>query len=553
MTVRRLVVGAALAVVVVLVTAGPAAAHATLESTSPADGEHLDRAPSEVTLTFSEDIGAPPGAVRVFNGQGHRVDDGDVRARDNTARVGLNSIGDGGYIVTWRVISADSHPVNGAFTFTVGNGTAASAGLVSSLLNSGSNKKWDVAGNIARGIGYAGTFLAAGGAVFLAIVHDGRPDRRRLAEVVLWAAIVGAIGVLVQIPISAALATGLGLGSVTHEGVLSQVLADGVGAQTVTVLLGLAVATTAVLWKTRTTATRVAAVVGGAAAAIGFSFAGHTTVTAPRWLVYTSDIVHVLAASVWFGGLVFLFLFLRRQRAEAGDAVHAGGVVARFSRLAGFAIVAVGIAGSVLAYEEIRALSALTSTTYGKLVLIKLGVVAVIAAVAAYNRYRLVPALRRAEAHGRNAWSHLTSTVRIEMVGMLVVIGLTGVLVNQVPARTAAGIGTIYSQSKELTPTHNTVNLVVDPNRVGANAIHMYILDATGRTVDAPNGVTVKISYPAQNIGPFERKADQGGPGHYLLVGNTDLSTAGQWKIEVDAQFSKFEVGTATFDVNVNS
>src|SRR5215831_4652541 len=132
MTVRRLVVGAAFAVVVVLVTAGPAAAHATLESTSPADGEHLDKAPSQVTLTFSEDIGAPPGAVRVFNAQGHRVDNGDVSARDNTATVKLDSIGDGGYIVTWRVISADSHPVNGAFTFTVGNGTAASAGLVSS-------------------------------------------------------------------------------------------------------------------------------------------------------------------------------------------------------------------------------------------------------------------------------------------------------------------------------------------------------------------------------------------------------------------------------------
>jgi copper transport protein len=164
-----------------------------------------------------------------------------------------------------------------------------------------------------------------------------------------------------------------------------------------------------------------------------------------------------------------------------------------------------------------------------------------------------VPALRRAEARGRNAWSHLTSTVRIEMVGMLVVIGLTGILVNQVPARTAAGIGTIYSQTKELAPTHNTVNLVVDPNRAGSNAIHMYILDATGRTVDAPNGVTVKISYPAQNIGPFERKADQGGPGHYLLVGNTDLSTPGHWRIEVDAQFSRFEVGIAPFDVNVNS
>ena len=125
----------------------------------------------------------------------------------------MNKVGDGGYIVTWHVISADSHPVRGAFTFTVGNGAAASSGLVSSLLNSGSDKKWDIAGDVARGVGYAGTFIAAGGAIFLAIVHDGRDDRRRLGKVVLWAAIVGVIGVLVQLPISAALATGLGLGA----------------------------------------------------------------------------------------------------------------------------------------------------------------------------------------------------------------------------------------------------------------------------------------------------------------------------------------------------
>ena len=65
------------------------------------------------------------------------------------------------------------------------------------------------------------------------------------------------------------------------------------------------------------------------------------------------------------------------------------------------------------------------------------------------------------------------------MIGMVVVLGLTGVLVNQVPASTAAGIGTIYSQTKPL--GNNTVNLVVDPNRAGHNSIHMYFLDATGR------------------------------------------------------------------------
>ena len=99
-------------------------------------------------------------------------------------------------------------------------------------------------------------------------------DRRRLGKVVLWAAIVGAIGVLVQLPISAALATGLGLGAISHEGVLGEILADGVGAQTILVLIGLAVATTAVLWKTRTTVTRAGAVAGGVAASVAFAFVG---------------------------------------------------------------------------------------------------------------------------------------------------------------------------------------------------------------------------------------------------------------------------------------
>jgi copper transport protein len=547
--IRRLLAASALAFVLVLVTAGPASAHATLESTTPADGAHLDQAPTVVSLTFNENISASLGAVRVFDAQGKRVDDGNVVTREHTVTVGMQKVGDGGYVVTWRVISADSHPVRGAFTFTVGTGTAASSGLVSSLLNSGSDRTYDIAGDVARGIAYAATFIAAGGAIFLALVHDGRSDRSRLGKVVLWSAIVGAIGVIIQLPISAALATGLGLGAITHEGVFGQVTADGVAAQTIVALVGLTIATVAVLWKTRSTATRIAAVVGGCAAPIAFAFSGHTTITAPRALVYTSDIVHVLAASVWFGGIVFLWLFLRSQRATAGDAVHAGGVVARFSRLAGFAIVAVGIAGVILAYEEIKALHALTSTTYGRLVLVKVGIVAVIAAVAAYNRYRLVPALRRAEARGHNVWSHLVTTVRIEMIGMVFVIGITGVLVNQVPARTAAGIGTIYSQTKPL--GNDSVNLVVDPNRAGPNSIHMYILDSTGRTVDVET-VTVDLSFPANDIGPLSQQVSHAGPGHYLVSTN-DMTTPGHWTVSVAAQVSKFEkTPPALFDVSVN-
>ena len=101
-------------------------------------------------------------------------------------------LGDGAYVVTWRVISADSHSVRGAFTFTVGNASAASASLVSSLFDKGADRRYEIVGAIARGFAYGGTLLAAGGALFLTLIHDQADDRRRLARVVTGAAIVGA-------------------------------------------------------------------------------------------------------------------------------------------------------------------------------------------------------------------------------------------------------------------------------------------------------------------------------------------------------------------------
>src|SRR4051794_2063353 len=122
---RHVLVVALVALITVLaVTTAEASAHAILQASSPADGAHLDTAPASVSMTFNEPVSASLGSVRVFDGGGNRVDQGDVLARDTTVSVGLKpGLGDGGYVVTWRVISADSHTVRGAFTFTVGAGS----------------------------------------------------------------------------------------------------------------------------------------------------------------------------------------------------------------------------------------------------------------------------------------------------------------------------------------------------------------------------------------------------------------------------------------------
>src|SRR4051812_25671484 len=107
-----------------LVWASPASAHASLESTSPASGAQLDEAPSEVRLTFSEPVEVSLGGVRVYDANSERVDTGSVHHPGGRGREVVEAVGDlsdGSYVVTWRVVSDDGHPVHGAFTFQVGD------------------------------------------------------------------------------------------------------------------------------------------------------------------------------------------------------------------------------------------------------------------------------------------------------------------------------------------------------------------------------------------------------------------------------------------------
>ena len=132
---------------------------------------------------------------------------------------------------------------------------------------------------------------------------------------------------------------------------------------------------------------------------------------------------------------------------------------------------------------------------------------------------------------------------------MVVILGITAVLVNVTPARSAAGIGTIYSKTEAL--GEDSVNLVVDPNRAGTNAIHLYLLDPTGRPAQLAESLTLELSLPSNQIGPIRREPFVAGPGHYQLNGG-DLSIPGKWTIVVRAQVSKVEEKAASFDVTVN-
>lgn len=177
----------------------------------------------------------------------------------------------------------------------------------------------------------------------------------------------------------------------------------------------------------------------------------------------------------------------------------------------------------------------------------------------AYNRFRLVPVLRRkakatTEATAKagpvpSAWAHLSRTLRGEVAGLVAVLVVTAVLVNTVPARTAAGVGTLFSASARLGT--GSVNLVVDPDRAGSNSMHLYVLDQYGRSLDRLDSVQLEFSLPANQIGPIVRTPLLAGPGHYQFDGN-ELATPGRWTVTVTAKPDRFTQARATFRVPVH-
>lgn len=572
--------GALVVALVVLLSPSPAGAHASLTTTSPADGGALDTAPTEVRLTFTEDVSATAGAVRVLDRDGERVDRGSVEVDGTTVVAPLGDLDDGSYVVAWRVVSADSHPINGSFTFVVGAGDAPlDDDLVDSLIGGGDDGPWRVTGVAVRAVGYGGALLAVGLAVFLVHAHDGGAERLSLRRLLRRAAEVGAVGMVLEVPVRAALATGLGPSSITESGVLGQVLGDRVG-------IGLGVALLLLLFvgvdggRDRILATAAPLVLGAA-----WAVAGHTATTSPAAVAFLSDALHVAAASVWFGGLVgCAAVATARHRSDASPAA----VVVRFSSIAGLALAGVAVGGVALAWGEVRSVDALLSTAYGRLLMAKVAVVGLVAALGGYNRYRLVPLLEHDLATeragtavegdgddgpgdgateepdpepaageagagpvgrlGAAALATLRSTLAIEAGLLVAVIAATALLVDVTPARTA--VAPPFEATEEL--ADGEVQVYFETTRAGPITLHVYAFDADGSSLEPPEVPDIRFSLPAADVVGLERTPEVTGPGHWTLI-TDDLTIGGTWTVEIVVRLTVYDEATATFEVPIKA
>ncbi|HEY1281147.1 MAG TPA: copper resistance CopC family protein [Acidimicrobiales bacterium] len=177
-------VGLVVAVASLLLLAGPASAHASLETSDPANGAVLTQAPSQIVLGFDESVDIALGAIRLYDGRGHEIDVGPAHHQGDDAHVAVSvpKLADDAYVVSWRVVSADSHPVHGAFTFQVGTAAAVrDPGLINRLLaQEGGNPSAGAILGISRFLSYAALAVVVGGLAFLSVVWPAGSGRRRV-------------------------------------------------------------------------------------------------------------------------------------------------------------------------------------------------------------------------------------------------------------------------------------------------------------------------------------------------------------------------------------
>jgi copper transport protein len=410
----------------VLVGAAPAAAHTTLVSTDPADGEVVAETPDVVTFTFDEPVSLTDRGIGVVDARGAPVPAAATSAGAVVTADLPDELADGTYVVTYRVVSTDGHPVAGSLTFSIG---APSATVPPPDLSAGSATSVRTALAAVQALGYVGLLLAAGLVVFQCWLLGGARLATTTSDLltrVHWGATgLAILAAAATVPLAGADRQGLGLrGALESDAVDLDLVRDDLG-----VLAMVTVGLVAGLFARRR---RVLATLGAAVAVAAPAAVGHTRAFDPVPLLVASDVLHVAAGAIWLGGLVGLALTLPALAGRAGDAAE---VLTRFSGVAAGGLVLLVVTGTLAGWRILGSWSGLVETTYGRLLLVKVAVVGLVVGVAAWNRFRLLPRVRAATDAGarHRASGVVRRAVGAEALLLVAVLGITGFLTHQFP------------------------------------------------------------------------------------------------------------------------
>ncbi|MBS2546454.1 FixH family protein [Catenulispora sp. NL8] len=565
-----------------LAAAPAASAHATVVSTDPADGTLLPTAPTRVTVTYDEAVSLQLGALRVFAPDGSQVEAGSadhLGGKPQTASVALKpGLKNGTYVASWRVISADSHPVRGAWTFSIGTTSTPNSGGAEAA-PTGSRTVGVVYG-VARWLAYLGFAALAGGALLLIAFTPKLAHDRRLRTLIGggWFALL--LGTVAALLLQGPYGGGFGIGRAFDTDVLRATLQTRLGKALAWRLMLLGAAGVMVSWiatRLADVSVRTRRVAGGIGAAIAiglaatWSVADHSGTGSQVALALPADMLHLLAMATWVGGLAALAASVLGPRgqepaqeeeqepaqdqeqpaqAQAVDITDAERLtlVRRFSTTAFAAVCVLAATGIYQGWREVRHWDELFDTDYGRMLIIKSGIFLVLLTLGFLAR--------RILAAASPDLARLRRSVAAEFGLAIVVLAVTALLVESQPASEGAPkAGPARASAPFDTGSANgtgTVNVTLQPARVGQGQLTVDVLDKNGTPESVPE-VDAALALPTQQLGPIPlklRSAGPGQPGRYTAA-SAVVPMAGTWQVLVTVRTTDIDQSTVVLTVNV--
>lgn len=518
-------------------------AHAVLMDSSPKAQQQLDVAPKEVAVTFNESVG--PIFFRIIGKTGAEVGKpGEIRLDGTRMLMTLgDSLPNGTYVMTYRVISADTHPVGATIPFSIGepigdlSGASAATAAPSSI--------WTVPVAVNRWLLYCMMLLAAGSALFVLLMPAAPATAATALHVGRPTALIAAINYLLAIGMGGAemvLGNGSALfGAAAWSRGFDSTLAPSAVLGVPAMLL--------LFWACGKGITPPRSGALGLGVALGiasFLVTGHAATAPPVWLMATTVGVHLACAAFWIGA--FWPLARSTQLLPLKDS---GALLTAFSNRAAWAVGALVLSGLVISWTQVQSFGNLFGNDYGTGLIRKLVLFVILLAIAGINKLWLTPALERGEPR---AAGRIANTIRLELALYLLILLVAMTLTLTTPPRAivqtgagpaaanplAAAMAANASVKGTLQANGYSAEYELTPGKPGENMLMVTVKGADGKVLENLADLEIVPSLPSAGIGDIRIKASKqpGGMWHAMVQ---EMIIPGQWTLGLDVFVTDYD------------
>ena len=513
-----------------LLAAMPAAwGHASLVGSEPVDRAVVAQPPAAIRLIFNEPVS--PLALRLVGPGGQSAELTDVTAADQVLTIRIpGSLPRGTHLLSWRVISADGHPVGGAITFSVVE-PSAEPPLRPQFEP---DRKLRIAIWLGKIVLYVGLLFGVGGVFYAAwIAHAPLSDAtRNLLLVVLNGGLIAAV---ISVGLQGADMMELPLSEIRQTQLWAKGFATSYGAAASLAAAAIALALTALRAKSHGRLPAALAL-GGVGAALAVS--GHAASAAPELLMRPAVFLHGVSVAFWVGALIPLMSAMGAAEQRAAE-------LKRFSRAIPAAVAVLAASGLGLAIVQLGTLDALWTTSYGVVLSCKLAAVLALLTLGAWNRYVLTP---RTAGGDSIAAGRLAASIKLEVAIVAVILGLVALWRFTPPPRTY-----LAALSAPIQVHIHTANAMADvrfePPRAGGRTVTVAVWDGNFAPLPAKE-VTLVLAKPDAGIEPLRTAAVYVADSSWRVDGLT-LPMSGRWRVRVEILINDFEKRTIEDDIDL--